>query len=102
MDYEEKYQDFMNNMHDSMSYQMEKHKEKCLKKFSFISSEYDIQDKFAKMMIDAESEGCIYAEDFMSYFDINDLDKFAILEDLECFIEEYNAQKESEMDYESI
>ena len=85
---------------DFFSNEMLKHKEECLKKLKFVSSEYDIQEKFAKMVIDAECEGCVYAEDFISYFDIDDLDKFAILEDLECFIEEYNAKKESEMDYE--
>jgi hypothetical protein len=80
--------------------EMHKHKQRSLKKLSFISNETDIQDKFAKLLIDAEVEGCIYSEDFISYFDLDDLDKFAILEDLQCFIEEYNAQKESEMDYE--
>lgn len=90
----------MNDFYDSMSYQMEEHKKKCLKKLSFVSKDENIQEKFAKMMIDAEQEGCIYADDFMSYFDIDDLDKFAILGDLECFTEEFNAQRENEVDYE--
>jgi len=98
--YEENYQDFINNFYDSMSYQMEEHKKRSLKKFSFISESEDIQEKFVKMLIDAEGEGCIYAEDFMSYFDIENIDKFAVLEDLESFIEEYKEKKENEVDYE--
>jgi hypothetical protein len=98
--YQESYEDFMNDFYDSMSYQMEEHKKKCLKKLSFVSKDENIQEKFAKMMIDAEQEGCIYADDFMSYFDIDELDRYAILEDLENFIIEYKEQKENEVDYE--
>ncbi len=80
---------------DYFEHEMMKHKEKCLKKLIFISSEYDIQYKFAQMLIDAECEECIYAQDFICYFELDELDKFSIVEDLENFTEEFIRENEN-------
>lgn len=96
----DRYTEDFNRDKDFYYLEMIKHKEICLKKLRFISSDMDVQEKFAKMIIEAECEGCIYADDFIAYFDIEDIDKMAILEDLECFIEEYKETIEGNRDYE--
>jgi len=69
--------------------EMMKQKEKALNKLSFISKDEDIQEKFAKMILSAESECCMYSGEFVEYFDLDDLDKFAIWDHLDWFTEEY-------------
>jgi hypothetical protein len=76
-------------------------KDRALKKFVCISRNTCIQHKFANMLIDSECESCSHSEYFISYFGITELEKTAILEDLEAFILEYKEWKESEEDYES-
>lgn len=67
----------------------------ALEKLSFFSDDYEIRERFAKMMIDAEAESIQHASEFMGYFDLDAMDKMAILEDLECFIAECIEENEN-------
>ena len=61
-------------------------KENALKKFKSISGDSDILEKFAKMLIDADSECCESAYYFLfDFFGITEIEKFAILEHFDKF-----------------
>lgn len=75
---------------------MEAQKEAFAKFHKFSTDEIEIY-KFAHMLLEAEYEGVTWVDHFLDVFDINNLDKWAILEDLPLFIEEYNEL--AELDY---
>ena len=75
---------------------MDAQKEAFAKFQKFSTDDREIY-KFAHMLLEAESEGVRWVDHFLDVFDINNLDKWAILEDLPLFIEEYNEL--AELDY---
>lgn len=75
---------------------MEVQKEAFAKFKSFSTDERKIY-RFAHMLLQAEAEELDGASYFLQEFDIDNLDKWAILEDLELFTEEYDQIKE--LDY---
>lgn len=68
---------------------MEEHKLNVLSRFKCISKDEHIQEKFVQMLLDASVQQCWHAEDFISYFEIDELDKLALCDDLNGFINEY-------------
>jgi hypothetical protein len=75
--------------------EMIKRKESLLSKFKFISEDYDVREKFCKMIIYAESENVEYADKFIKHFKLDEIDRITILEDLESFIELCIKEKEN-------
>jgi len=72
------------------------YKSKAIERFNVISNDDIIKEKFAKMLIESECEEVEYANYFIKFFGIDELDKLAIIEDLELFKSEYIEQKENE------
>lgn len=95
----DRYNEIKQTEYDFFHNEMMIHKDKSLFKLKFISEDYIIRTKFALMLIDAEAENCIYAEELLNFFKIDDLGKYAILEDMEKFIQKFKEDKEDEMNF---
>lgn len=72
------------------------HKKEVLKKFDWLSKDDDINEKFITMLMQAECEGCDYAEEFVQHFNLTELDKAAMFDCSDIFIQQYLEDREQD------
>jgi membrane carboxypeptidase/penicillin-binding protein PbpC len=76
-------------------HKMVERKQQALNRLLFISDDYDTRERFAQMMIDAEEEGVIYADEFIEWLSLDNIDKLAIKEEIDLFIQECIEENEN-------